>query len=451
MTGTARPAPLSRPRADSPGRVASGAWHLWPAMLVAYAALMPRELSIVLSGASLAPYRLVLLAVLPYLLFQLLRAPVKAHWIDLVVAVVSTWVIVSLLYHEPLARAVEVGLAMALDFGLAYLVGRLCVRNTRDFRRLFVVLLPGLAVVTSILMVESFEQRHILRPFVADLLGRPPPVLQDEERLGLFRAAGPFPHQILGGVLTATLLPIAWFAVADLRLRALAVLVCCGMIFTVSTAAIMAFLLCLTLIAVYHTQLRSGLPLFALVAIAVITFVALVFAASESGLFSFVARRLTLSPGSGQWRVLIWQYAGAEALAHPLLGIGLRDWIRPSWMVTDSIDAHFLLWSMRFGMPAGIGVLMVLLGAAIHLLRSARFQTLPARGVSTGIAFSILAIAFSGFTVALWDGVAAWMIMLSGIAVSIGTPPASLRQPADAVPGEGRTTRVPGATAHPHT
>lgn len=451
MTGNAQLTPLSWRQTDSPEWVPAGAWHLWPAILVAYAALMPRELSIVLAGASLAPYRLVLLGVLPYLLFRLVRAPVRAHWIDLVAAFVSLWVIVSLLYHEPLARAAEVGLALALDFGLAYLAGRLCVRSTADFRRLFIALLPGLIAVTAILMVESLAQRHILRPFLAELLDLPAPVLQGQERLGLFRAAGPFPHQILGGVLTATLLPIAWFAVADLRLRTLAVLVCCGMIFTVSTAAIMAFLLCLTLIVVYHTQLRSGLPLFALVAIAAITFVALVIAASESGLFSFVARRLTLSPGSGQWRVLIWQYAGAEALAHPLLGIGLRDWIRPSWMITDSIDAHFLLWSMRFGMPAGIGALVVMLGAAIHLLRSASFQTLPARGVSTGIAFSILAIAFSGFTVALWEGVAAWMIMLSGIAVTIGTPPASLAQPTGAVPHEGRATRVTRAAYHPHT
>ena len=166
------------------------------------------------------------------------------------------------------------------------------------------------------------------------------------------------------------------------------------------------------------------------VIIGAITFVALVLAVSEGGLFSFAARRLTLSQASGQWRVLIWQYAGAEALRSPLLGIGLRDWVRPSWMFTDSIDAHFLLWSMRFGLPAGIGVLVVMLAAALRLLRNCTAQTAAAHRVSIGIGFAILAIAFSGFTVALWEGIGAWMIMLAGLAVTIGTPPGQ--------PGHGR-------------
>ncbi|MGQ7829923.1 O-antigen ligase family protein [Altererythrobacter sp. Z27] len=401
-------------------------WHVWPAILVGYAAMMPRELAISIGSANLDPYRLVLLATLPLMIRQLVKAPLRPHWIDLVAAIVSLWVLVSLLVHEPFARAMETGLALSLDFGLAYLIGRVSIRRSKDFQQLFMALLPGLALITLVLFAESVAYRHLLRPFVASMVGLPPPEIHDQARLGLYRATGPFPHPILGGVFLATLLPIAWFTLDDRRFRIVAIMVAFGMIFTVSSSAILAFLVCAGLIAIHEMQRVTGLPLFPLVLIGTLTFVALILVFSESGLLSFAARRLSLSEASGQWRVLIWQYAGAEIFRNPVIGIGLRDWMRPGWMQSDSIDAHFLNWSMRFGLPAGLGAIIVMLGSALNLLRNSRFQTANAARVSIGISFSIIAIVFSGFTVALWEGLGAWMVMLCGAAVTLGTPPAKL-------------------------
>lgn len=402
--------------------------HIWPAIIVAYAVLLPREFSISIAGAAFYPYRLALFGVLPFIVGSLFKHQLRLHPIDAVAGFVALWVVVALIANEPLLRALEAGLALSLDFGLAYLLGRVTLRRADDLRCLLVALLPGLIMVVAVLMAEALADRQILRPLVAELAGLPPPEVYDEERLGLYRATGPFPHPILGGVLLATLLPLVWFALDDWRLRMIGIVVASGMIFTVSSAAILAYLGCAGLIALYLAQRWSGLPLHLIAGVAALLMLGAIMVLSDSGLLSFFGRYLSLSPASGNWRILIWQYATAETLANPLFGIGLRDWSRPVWMYTDSIDAHFLLWSMRFGLPAGIGVLVVMLGSALLLLFNARFQTPRARLVSIGLAFTLLTIVFSGFTVTLLEGVGAWMLMLSGMAVSLGTPPRGLRK-----------------------
>ena len=221
----------------------------------------------------------------------------------------------------------------------------------------------------------------------------------------------------------ATLLPVAWLMFDRGWLRTVSVFVAFSMIFTVSTAAILVFLTGAVLMAAYEIQKRSGMPVWLISSIVAATLVGLIVAVSESGLLSFAARRVSISEASGQWRVLIWEFASQEVARHPLFGIGLRDWERPTWMFTDSIDAHFLLWSVRFGLPAGGGAFAVILGSAFYLLRNSRFQSYRARRISMGVAFSLIAFALSGFTVSLWEGVACWGLLLCGAAVTIGTPP----------------------------
>ena len=396
--------------------------HVWPAIIISYAAVLPQELAISLGGALLFPYRLLLLACVPWLFQSLFTGKLRGHAVDALAGLVTAWLVVSMLINEEFARALEFGGANAVDFGLAYFAGRVSLRNTRDFKCYFLALLPLLAGVAFILMAESLLHRHFVRPGVAAILGEPPPPMYQQVRMGLYRAVGPFPHPILGGVFMASLLPLAIFATERKGWMAVGLFAGCSMIFTVSSTAILCFLFGLLLIATLWLQKASRGPILLLFAIVFLTVFGFISVASDSGPVTFAIYRLTLDPASGYWRLLIWEYAGAEALNNPIFGIGLRDWVRPSFMVTPSIDAHFLLWSMRFGMIAGIGCFLVFVGAALHLLRNANKQNEAARKVSLGLAVCILAITFSGFSVAFWGGLAAWTYMLCGAAITIGTP-----------------------------
>lgn len=417
------------PQARSGGTFARQSFplHLVPVLLFAISALLPRELAISIGSAVLFPYRLVLLGLTPFIIIRLISRPLSPNVYDLLATVITFWLTLALVANEPFAIAIEAGAALSLDFALAYLLGRVSITCSEDFRYLFRALLPVLAVVALVQLFESVSHQQFLRPLFADMLGQAPPVIHDEARFGLYRAAGPFQHPILGGVFMATMLPMAWLMSERKLTHIVGSLVAASMIFTVSASAILAFAVCVVLLALVWLQRETGWPLWLIATIGAGIIVLLIVTLSDSGPLNFAARRLSISIQTGYWRVFIWEYAGAEALRNPLFGIGFGEWARPHWMLSSSIDAHFLFWSVRFGMVAGLGFLTLALGAAIRLVLASRFQTLRARQVSLSIAIALCGFVAAGFSVAYWEGIAGWMTLLCGAAVSLGSPPPELR------------------------
>lgn len=391
-----------------------------PAVFVAYACLLPRELSVTMADIDFRPYRLALLAVMPFVLRQLIKRPIKASIIDLLVVFVVIWYFVSLLVGGSLETAISEGFSQGADFGLAYLTGRVSIRSAQDLKLFFTALLPGLLTIAAILAIESISHRMILRPYLAEILQQPRPDLRNEIRIGLLRAAGPFPHPILGGVFLASLLPIAWYASTSQRNQILGVCAALGCIFTVSSGAVLALVVSFGLMVCGFVQRITKVPVFL---VGTLYFVFSGFAislVSEGGLLSFLIRYLTFDANTGQYRRLIWEYGGAAVMRQPIFGSGTDDWIRPVWMISDSVDAHWLLLSMRHGLPLGITYFLVIAGAVYVLLNGTRTSAWAPKLAAWGLGFSLISLIFSGFTVFLWESVAMWMIMLSGIAVSIG-------------------------------
>lgn len=393
--------------------------HVWVPIIVTYACILPREMTLNVAGAALFPYRACLIAFLPYAFTQALRHLKGFSFIDFVAAFAALWHVVALLVTESSITAFVRSFAQAIDFSLAYLIGRATLRSTADFRAYFLAILPGLLVTAAIMAVESLSGRLILRPFTAQLLGQAPPTsVYERERLGLFRASGPFPHPILGGVFMAATLPLAVYVSPTRLLKAIAIFASLGCIFTVSSTALLALLLCLAIIAMYWLQQATRLPIFAITLLYLALAYVAVSIVSESGPLSVVTRYVLLDPGSSYYRQLIWQYAGAEALNHPFFGIGLRDWQRLDWMI-ESIDSYWLTSAMRFGFPLAITSFITLAGALFILLFSTRGAPSQVRNTCFAISTTLAVIIFSGFTVHLWEGVAGWMLLIAGAAISL--------------------------------
>lgn len=394
--------------------------HLLPLVLVAYSTLLPRELSIDVAGANIYPYRLMLLALFPFMIRQIIGNRLRPHWLDALAGFVTAWFLVSVLVNGTAVEVFTRGFANAADFGLAYLLGRVSIRKPDDIHRFFLALLPGLLSISAILAIESISHRNILRPLVAQLTGAPVPNLYHETRMGLLRASGPFPHPILGGVFLSSILPMAYFATKTPTIRWLGVLASFGVIFSLSSTAFLAFLIAGALIASSEAQRITKLPIFGLVFLALGSGLMLIGTISESGIFSFLIRQ-TLSPASGYYRMLIWQFAGAEVQQSPWFGIGFREWHRPDWMHSGSVDAHFLLLSMRFGLPVGVAAFFLMLCPALVALWGTRAHKGLIRSGALGISFALLTLTISAFSVALWEGVEKWTLLLSGMAVSFGS------------------------------
>ena len=391
---------------------------IWPAVLLGYACLAPRELVVDFSGAALFPYRLAAIILIPAILTRLAARQTRFMLADGLAMFVSVWPVVSLLVNDTIGTALITGGSQSLDFILSYLVGRAVFQNADDFRAFFILMLPGLLAIGGIMAIESLSHRIILRPFIADLVGRPVSFIYERARFGLMRATGPFPHPILGGVFLATVMPLAWYTFPIRQWRLLGIMASFAAIFTVSSTAVLALAVSAGMILVNELQRKNQLPLFKY-GIILVSFVLLALGAVSGGnpIRVFI-RYFTLDPATAFYRLLIWDYAGAEAVNHPIFGIGLRDWHRLPWM-TDSVDSIWLFLAMRHGFPASVGLLALFVLVAVSLaIRSGRLQFYD-RWLFQGLAISLAASVIAGFSVHFWEGLAAWLMQLLGIGASL--------------------------------
>jgi O-antigen ligase len=393
--------------------------HVWVPIIVTYACLLPREMTVDLAGAALFPYRACLFIFLPYAIGQAITNVPRLSVIDFFAAITAIWHVVALLMTESISVAFIRGGAQAADFGFAYLIGRATLRTPSDLRIYFLAVLPGLTATALIMVAESLSGRLILRPLVAELFGRPRPTNTYERvRLGLFRASGPFPHPILGGVFLAAILPLAWYLPKSRLVKMIAVITAMCCLFTVSSTALLALALCGGIMGMRWVQKITRLPVFATtIAYIVMAYIA-VSSVSQSGAISVASRYLLFESGSSYYRQLIWEYAGAEALNHPIFGIGLRDWDRLDWMI-DSIDSFWLSSAMRFGFPMAVGAFLTIAGTVVLLVARCSRGPLSVRDTAFAIGTSLGVIIFSGFTVHLWEGVAGWMLLITGASVTL--------------------------------
>ena len=403
--------------------------HLIPILIFAYSCLLPREFTVEIQGAALFPYRLTLILMLPFAIARLAKYPVRPSLIDACVGFASIWFIVSLIYTTSYEAGLISGTSYAIDYGLAYLLGRASIRSPEDLRQLFRYFLPGILGLVVLLAAESISHKMLLRPQLATLLGAPDPYIYYDIRFGLLRAMGPFPHPILGGVFLAGTLPLAWYLSHTVRLRMVGCAAALGAIFTVSSTAIIGLVLSGGIIAMNIVQRKMKLPIFPIATLYIGLMLLTISLGSENGLVNFAIRNLTFEAGSGYYRQLIWEYGGAEALANPLFGIGLRDWARPEYMSSETVDAYWLVIAMLNGFPALAATALAMLGAIIAILRTQRFRHSADADAAKSIVLLLVIAAVSGLTVHFWEAINSWIALIMGCGVSLASQARSVPAP----------------------
>lgn len=420
---------------------------VWPAVLLFYCILIPEEARLQLGDFRLYAYRLCLFALLPFTLSVLTRGKVRLGLLDLLVVAAGFWMVGSMMYHEGFGKGLESGGVVAFDLVSAYLVGRCFLRSPGQLRRFLKSVFPGVAAVAIVFALESVGHVLLIRPVAGAIFGTAVEgrgAVGAVVRNGLVRAFGPFPHPILGGLLVASFLPLYWLSFRG-RTGKLGAVAALAAFFTMSSAGIMSLVLnIMSMITdrVVKTvrEITWSSILWTALALGI-----LVHFASQSGLFSVIIRYLTLDAGTGFYRLLIWEYGWAEVLRHPMLGIGFDNWIRPSWMYSDSVDAHWLALAMQHGLPVALSILFVTV-ASIGLLaaRRAAFDPVDSR-VAAAVAFSLASMFLMMFTVTLWNNVNSWFYLLLGGAVGIakaGAKRPMLVHTGGGVQGDGAPARA---------
>lgn len=405
----------------------------WVPVLVFASILMSPEARIDLGGFQLYPYRLALIASLPFMGIRLARDPIRPLLADIFVVSGAVWMFVATVTHYPLDVALKTGGAVTIDALLAYLLGRVFFRNPLDMRRFLYRITPLVVAIGAVMVLESVSHRYIFRPIVGAITGNSPAAILArtyEIRNGLLRATGPFLHPIAAGLFFASLVPL--YISADLpRRRWLALAGCLGGIFGWSSAGLGTITLCFALGYYDHVQRRLKIG-WGPVIWSIVAFCAAIEILTTGGIIKFIIRYAALNPQTGYFRLLIWEFGWADVQRHPWFGIGyFETYSRPRWMRTDSVDNLWLLLGLRYGIPCMVLTALGALASAIAVGR-ARFQTeagaLTGRRMATGICISVAVIYTATISVAPWGADMAWLTILLGMACGLAEGSKKLSQ-----------------------
>lgn len=348
----------------------------WPVGAYLVCALIPVWFDI--GGFSLSLLRMFLLAMaIPALVKVATGAAGRLNITDVLFFCFSSWVGVALAVTSPDFALTQFG-GVAVEFLGGYAIARAYVRTPAAFLAmcralgLMVIFLlplalletqtgvsPILAFFRSIPFLDSFDQ---IRP---------------DPRFGLFRAQTVFAHSIHHGFFCSMVFSLCFVGLRDslsFRVRMLAAATITVAAFTsVSSAAALAIFLQLGLISwnsvlqrvSYHWWLLFGALCFSYVLVDILS--------NRSPMRVFMSYA-TFSPHNAFWRGIIFEWGVANVIGSaekgipgsPVFGIGLRSWVRPSYMYSGSMDNFWLVIAVRYGLP---GLLFVSAGVLYPLLR----------------------------------------------------------------------------------
>ncbi len=380
------------------------------------AMMLPTAVSVNLGGLRLSAYRVVLIVMILPMLVQLLSGRKgRVHIFDLLVVAHCGWAVLALINWGGLAQGIESGGIYVVEFAGAYLLGRLYIRSYADFAavaRAYVVLVVATLVFT---VPEALTGIHILHDGISGAMGGPlAPFI--EPRMGLERTFGPFDHPILYGVFSASAFSLAYFVVAERRLlnpRGMAQVA--GVVlatFMSASGGPYVVLMMQGFVAGWERVLGKVKGRWAaLFTLFGLTYLAIDLFSTKTPFHVFV-NYFTFSKQSAYNRILIFEYGTAEVARHPIFGIGLGDWERPVWM-SDSMDNFWLVTAVRYGVPA----LLLLLGLLLGLVYTAgRRRDLPVewRRARHAWAFTLFGIAVAAATVHLWNALFVLFLFLIG-------------------------------------
>ena len=403
---------------------------LLPVLLLFYAAMLPAEVRLVIAGQSLYAPRLVGFAVLPIVLYRMLRDPIRWSFWDGIYVFGGFWMIIAFMANYGPGEGIRRGFALAFDTLIPFLAARLCIRSLDDLRRFLIFAAPGLALVAGSLIAEVLAGRLLVKPFFASFFGSLASYEEGvavgtkgfgtETRLGIIRAPGPFAHPILAGAFLATLVPLYFYAGIRRWPKFVGLFAGACSVLSVSSTAIVALLVGIGVIIADFIQRMVSFLTWKIIIPAVAMLAVLLHLGTENGLVAYLTQ-FTLNPQTARYRRRIWEYGMQSVENNPWFGIGFKTYERIDWMVVDSVDAHWLMLAIRFGFIPSIAILAVALAAMIFVGSAAgRARNKTDRNAYVAVIACTLTMLMAGMSVAFFGGVETWFYMIIGIGMSLG-------------------------------
>ena len=395
------PAPRAEPALTAPRLL----------FLVVASLLIPGNFA--LAGLQLSPNRMLLLALMPYLVWHWLKGVAgRPNAVDILMLLSTSWLCLSLIVNHGLSYVTR-GVILSVEIFGGYLIGRMLIRNIADYRRFFLLLTLGFACLAPFAVVELLTGKNLIRPLFDLIFNIPPRQSNLGMRLGMVRSQTIFEHPILFGIVGSMGVANMLYIYRDRFIR------------SVQLAGFFVFMVFTTISS--GPMLSVGLQLamtlwdrllgflswrwFLLAGIAALALLGLKLA-SEFHLLDFIIQNFMFNPETASGRLIILEYGSAEIVRHPLFGIGLADWVRP-WYKKPSVDNFWLGHAMRYGAPT---LLFLAAAIAVSFARISTQSTLDRHESSTrtGYLITLAGLVVTLGTVYIWGATSVFVMIYVG-------------------------------------
>ncbi len=362
----------------------------------------------------LSPYRLVLvLTFIPCLMAWLSGSVGRTRLPDVLMLLAAIWGAVVLISTHGIDKALQTaGIFVIETFG-TFLFARRYIRDIVAFRRM----VKSLVFMVIFLLPFALYENFAGSPILLELFGKVfsvYDVIGSEARLGLRRAQGTFEHFILFGVVCSSAFALSYYvfgAAARLGGRLSSVLVAMTVVSSLSSGAILSVAVQGMLIVWDKVTVRVARR-WGILATLIIAAYFVVELSSNRSAFDVFISYLTFNADTSYMRVHIWHYGTQSVMQHPIFGIGLNDWERPSWM-GGSMDNFWLVTAVRYGIP---GLLFTAGGFLSVCFGLGRLKNLPYEVAQCrkALIITICGLALAICTVHVWDAPYVLIIFLLG-------------------------------------
>lgn len=391
-----------------------------PVALLLISLALPVELSFYAGDLLITPARVVLLM----MVFPLFNKVIKCgdfKKFDFLLFGFVLWMIISFSYNHGVVKAIEGGGVLGLEILAGYFIARTYITDSEKLAATVSFVLLIFTLMLPLVLIETITGNHFIHEFFRSLTGFYYP-MTNEVRLGFTRASGSFNHPILLGVFSSSLLGLVWYLFrgrGNFGAIQKAAILTAVTLTTLSSAPIL--LLVLQFCAIAWNRLASGFKWrWKLVAAAFASlYVFLMFWSTNSPLLVILSR-VTFDAQTSYYRRLIWEYGSAEALNNPVFGIGKNDWIRPVWMISDTVDNFWLKIAMQFGFPALILLILCILLIAVKVSRKMKANSSKEFQLACrGWLISIISVSIVGCTVDFFGSNHVYFYFLLGIGAAL--------------------------------
>lgn len=369
----------------------------------------------------------------------------RIYPVDYLLFLHAFWIFLSISINNP-DRVVENAGAYSLEFLGGYVVGRAYVRSPQAMYRLIRMVLVFTALSLPFALIESQTGTAVIVKWLEAIPGIETVVQVDvAKRMGLHRSQVVFAHPIHYGLFCTTALSLTWIGMRGVMngtarlLGSFAILA--AVFLSLSSGALLAALMQLGLITwnfIFRNNPRKWMLLFGLFAFC---YVIVDLLSNRTPIRVFMSYA-TFSAHNAFYRAIIFEWGMINVWDNPVIGLGLRRWIRPGFMKSGSIDNFWLVMAVKFGIP---GFLMIAGGYLDALLRVGRRKLTPGSAVSNlrlAWMLTFVGLTFTLATVHIWTSIFSFVFFLLGAGVWIANAtddPETVAVPADVAAPERRT------------